>query len=141
MFKKMVSMLLCVIMALSVGMVSASAGTVDDASDVAIEPLYEYASGRYESVMFNALSATCYSKLDGYSDTTKIEIKMSLQKKGLIFWSDVASWSQTFNGTDAYMSKTYTVSGGGTYRVKTTYRVYSGSAYEDITGYSAEVKV
>ena len=74
-----------------------------------------------------------------YGITTKIEITLTLQKKTLLFfWSDVASWSATFNTYDGILNKVYSVS-NGTYRVAATYKVYRGSAYETINEQTASV--
>ena len=86
--------------------------------------------------------ATCTSSLTGYSGTTtKVTITIYLEKKGFLglYWSDVTSWSQTFNDYRGTLSKDYTV-GKGTYRTRTVFTAYKGSASETVTAYSSQVK-
>jgi len=77
------------------------------------------------------------ASLSGYpGTTTKVEITAKLQKKTLLFfWSDVESWSGTFNTYRGSIYKAYGVS-SGTYRVVATYKAYSGSASETINAQS-----
>lgn len=86
--------------------------------------------------------ATGTAKITGYSGTTtKITITMYLEKKGFLglFWSETASWTQTFNDYKGALSKSYNVS-GGTYRIRAVYIAYKGTASETITAYSSEGK-
>ena len=81
-------------------------------------------------------AATCLSSVEGYDGiTTKIHIKMTLQKRGVLLWNEVKTWESTFNDMEAIFTKNTTV-GSGDYRVKAVYTVYSGSASEKITSYS-----
>lgn len=100
----------------------------------------------YTNVTFVGLSiptsgqAVCTADAEGYPGiTTKIYIKMTLQKYTFLWWSTVETWEGTFNGDYGALSEIIQV-GSGTYRVKADYTVYSGSASEDITMYSQENK-
>jgi len=87
--------------------------------------------------------STSTARLNGYQGTTtKVDITMTLQRKGglfNLFWNDVTTWSQTFNSHSGTLSRTYNVS-SGTYRVKAVYKAFSGNNSETITSYSGEVK-
>jgi len=86
--------------------------------------------------------ADTLASVSGYQGiTTKVTITVTLQKKGVLglYWSDVASWTKTFNDYKGTLAPSYGV-GSGTYRVCAVYTAYSGSASETITGYSSNVK-
>lgn len=100
-------------------------------------PCFEYTSSTVTGLSFSNDVASCVTRVNGYSDVTKIVIKMTLQKKTLLWWSKVESWSGTFNDCIGSLAKTASV-GSGTYRVKAEITVYSGSDYEEITAYSQE---
>ena len=85
-------------------------------------------------------TASCSATLTGINGTTtKVVIKMTLQKKTLLWWSEAESWTATYNTYYGTLSKTATVK-SGTYRVKAVYTVYSGSNSESITDYSDQKK-
>lgn len=110
------------------------------AEETVVQPRYSYTS--YTSTSFTEGSGgvlTCYAKAQGYSGiTTRIHIKMELQKFGTIKWETVTTWESTVFTYHSSMNKTKAVSVSGLYRVKATYTVYSGGAYEIITSYSGE---
>ena len=82
-------------------------------------------------------TATCVADFGGYAGiTTKVDISMTLQKRVLLlFWTDEATWSQSFKGHTGTLSKTKTVT-SGTYRVQATYIAYSDTKSETITSTS-----
>ena len=104
-------------------------------------PCFEYTNTTATTLSISTSgTATCSAKLNGYNGTTtKIVIKMTLQKKTLLWWSEVDSWSTTINNWYGSLTKTASV-GSGTYRVKVEFTVYSGSNSEEITTYSQEKK-
>ena len=143
MFKKFVSIMLSIVLFCSLGIV-ASATTAE--KDVYVEslshyseiqPRYEYTSNCTASIGISNNKANCTATLQGYSNTTKIEITMTLQKKSLLWWSKVDSWSTTVNGFIGSLSKSSSIS-SGTYRTKAVFKVYNGSNSESITIYSQE---
>ncbi len=106
-----------------------------------IQPLYDYTASHVTNLTISGGTASCKASLTGYSGTTsKIEITMTLQKKTLLWWSNVESWTGTYNTYYGSLTKSKAVD-SGTYRVKAVYKVYSGSKSETITGYSAEKKI
>lgn len=107
---------------------------------VEITPYWSYTSTCSSTLSISGKTATCTSKATGYSGTTtKIVISQTLQKKtSSNSWSEVDSWSETYNsfvGTATNYS--YNLS-SGTYRLKSVFTVYSGSKCETITKYSSE---
>ena len=78
--------------------------------------------------------ATATAVVEGYSSiTTRIKIEMTLQKRFLLlFWTDEATWTETFPTYYGSLVKSTNVS-GGTYRVQAVYTAYSGSASETLT--------
>jgi len=80
--------------------------------------------------------ATGFASIHGYSSVTKIVIFLFLEKYSGGKWlTDGAATSTTYSSY-AYLDFTDTVSHGYTYRVRGSYYVYSGTAYEHTTVYS-----
>ncbi len=141
MWKKLLCFVMSIVtIALLCGTVAYAQGSITENFNSEIQPCYEFTKSNNETLAISNDSALCGSTLTGYSGTTtKITIKMSLEKKVLWWWSEQTSWTATFNSYRGSLSKSYSV-GGGTYRVKAVYTVYSGTQSETITGYSQEVK-
>jgi len=114
----------------------------DDGGGVTVFYAYTHSTNTILSIPSSG-TATAYASLQGYQGiTTKVEITMTLQKKGglfNLFWNDVTTWSQSFNSHSGTLSKQHNVS-SGTYRVKAIYKAYSGNNSETNTSYSGEVK-
>lgn len=105
-----------------------------------VMPCFEYTNTIVTTLSISSGTATCSTKINGYNGTTtKIVVKMTLQKKNLLWWSEVESWSTAINNWYGSVTRTASVS-SGTYRVKTELTVYSGSNSEEITNYSQEKK-
>lgn len=145
MSKKIAALILSVVFIFSAAMVAGAEGAsapVSPASssegEPGIQPLFEYTNITAVSLSISNGTATCSARLNGYSGiTTKIEIKMTLQKKFLLWWNTEESWSTTINDFYGALTKTASVD-SGTYRVKVDFTVYSGSKSEEITTYSQE---
>ncbi len=131
MFKKILALVMCVVMLCGTGLI-ASAETPENQ----IQPRYSYTNMVSCSLNNASGKAQCVGSVGGYSGiTTKIVMKMTLQKKTLFWWSKVQEWSSTTNSYTAAMSKTVAVE-SGTYRVKLVATVYSGSNSEEVDIYS-----
>jgi len=143
MFKKITSVILCIILCCGVSIIAKAESGINTksvAEESQIQPRYSYTSTVTTSLKDSSGKAKCTSILYGYDGiTTKIKITMTLQKKSLLWWSDVEEWTTTASDYYATLSKTYAV-GSGKYRVKTVYTVYSGSESESITDYSSTVE-
>lgn len=132
MCKKIISVVLCVAMLFSFSIIAS-------AEDAGVAPAYNYTVNATTSLFYSNGTFYCDASLDGYSDrTTKIEITVTLQKKGLLWWNKVESWSGTFNNYYGSLSKSYATTTSGKYRVKGEFVAYSGSDSESITNYTTE---
>lgn len=147
MLKKLISLLLSIILLCSVSTVAyaQSPNTIQPKetvqSETDIMPCFEYTNTTYAALnISNDGTATCLASLNGYSGTTtKIVIKMTLQKRTVLWWSAQESWTTTINNWYGSLTKTASV-GSGKYRVKAEFTVYSGSNSEEITTYSQETE-
>lgn len=100
-------------------------------------PTYSYTSDCSSSLSISGSTATCESKLLGYSGTTtKIVVKQILQKNNSGRWEDICSWTHTSYTFFASVTNYKYSLTSGTYRLKSVFTVYSGSNYETITKYS-----
>ena len=132
MTKRITSFILAILLIFT-GAVAVSAATGEET----VQPLYDYTSSTTVNLSISDGTAKCSSRLIGYSTTTKIKITMTLQKKTLLWWSEVDSWTATYSDTVASLYKTCSVE-SGKYRVKTVFVAYCGSDSETITTYSPE---
>lgn len=145
MFKKIISLLLSIILLCSVSTVAyaQSPDTIQQFEMVQLNadvmPCFEYTDSTITSLSISTSGkATCSTSITGYSGTTtKIVIKMKLQKRSVLWWSTKETWEATVNSWNADLTKTASVE-SGKYRVKVECTVYSGSNSEEITTYSQE---
>ena len=108
----------------------------------AVQPRYSYTSSIGAQLTINSQQATCTAQIQGVPGvTTRIKSKIILQKKGLLSWSNVTSWSNDVYDDYSFNSYHYGPLSSGTYRVKVEATVYAGSASETITKYSSQVKI
>lgn len=136
MFKKILSVVMVIVLCCSLGL-TANAQSIST-SDSSIQPRYNYTATISTTLGNSNGTAKCSTSVVGYSDiTTKIKITMTLQKKTLLWWSEVETWTVTANDYVASIAKSVSVN-SGKYRVKAEIVVYSGSASESITKYSSE---
>ena len=108
-------------------------------AETAVQPRYLHVTDHYTALSISNDVASISSCVNGDGQVLSIKMTLVLQKKTLWWWNDVTEFSDITPSNSLVMTETYSV-GGGTYRVKMTARVCygSGSAYEDIEGYSAE---
>lgn len=105
-----------------------------------IQPYYSYTSSIKATLSDLSGKAVCTGSVTGYNGTTtKIKITMTLQKKTLLWWSEVEEWTTTVSSYKTTLEKTATVD-SGKHRVKVEAIVYSGSNSETITVYSSTVE-
>lgn len=97
---------------------------------------YEYAVEPYSVIIKkcdayidveNGQIATCTGVVKCSSDVYKIEITVTLQKKGAVFWSDVTYWTATVYSSSAVLERSCAVATGETYRTKVKAVAYYGS--------------
>ena len=132
MFKRGLALLITIVSLFTFFCLTASA------NEDAVTYLYtNYCSSK---LTISSLNATCKSELKGYSGTTtKIEVTQTLQVKNGAQWRKCESWSATYYGYYCYYTNSRSVYSGNQYRVKSEFKVYSGSNYENITVYSSTV--
>ena len=127
MFKKLLALLMCLVLMCGTGLI-ASAETTENQ----VQPRYSYTNTIGATLTNSGGKALCAGDVNGYDGTTtKIVVKMTLQKKTLFWWSKVEEWTTTSNTYYATLVKTATV-GSGTHRVKVEATVYSGSNSETV---------
>ena len=94
---------------------------------------YLYTTNVSSDISISSKKATCKSTVVGQSGvTTKIVITQRLQKKVDGSWTNVKSWTNTYNQTSAVFTNTKASLASGTYRTRTIAKVYKGSDYETI---------
>ena len=130
MYKKIVSVLLVLVMSISMF-------SFASASDVM--PRAESMGTHTESVSLTGTTLKGIANFTGVSSVTKITINMTFQKKGLLWWNDIETWTGTVANTTYNFIKSINVESGGKYRIKVVYTVYSGSSSETITATSSTV--
>ena len=137
--KRIVCLLMSLLLLFPLNLVS-SAATVT--GEIAVQPRFSYTNNTSTSLTITTSgTAYCAADVQGYDGiTTKVYIKMTLQKYTVLWWSKVETWEGTFNNVYGTLSETAQV-GSGRYRVKAEYTVYSGSDYEEITDFTPEKKV
>lgn len=98
---------------------------------------YVYTNFCYSSLYISGSNGECVSHLTGYSGvTTKIKVEQHLQVRDGNRWRNTQNWTKTYYTYHAHFVNNRTLYFGNTYRVYTTFTVYSGSNYETISTYS-----
>lgn len=130
--KKLLVIFLAIVTLVSCSVNTLVLGETENINDE-ISLQYSYTNGVTSLISISSKEATCTSKVIGLSGiTTKIVITQRLQKKNGTSWSNVQSWTKTFNQVSAiYVNKKGSLA-SGTYRTRTIAKVYKGSAYETI---------
>lgn len=132
MLKRMIAMGMAVVMAFTIFCLTVSA------NEYSIN--YAYTSECSSNLTITSLNAKCVSSLEGYyGSTTKIEVTQTLQVKDGAQWRKCEAWEATYNNYYCTFTNYRTVYSGNKYRVKSEFKVYSGSSYETITVYSSSV--
>ena len=133
--RSLISLMMSLVLLLSV---SVWGGAVS-AQETAVQPRFSYTA--YTATALDITTngvAWCTAGMEGYDGiTTKVHIKMTLQKHTVLWWSNQETWEGTFYDVVGTLCQSTSVN-KGTYRVKAVYTVYSGSASEEITGTSQE---
>ena len=106
-------------------------------AETAVQPRYSYTGSHSTTLIIKNDVAYVESVVDGYSSVTSIKMTLTLQKKVLWWWDDVAEWSDITPGKHLAMSESTSI-GSGTYRAKLVAVVCAGTNSETIEGYSSE---
>ena len=132
--KKLLTIVTVVIFVMSCTCLSFAYGSDDDDG----ETKAKYYSSALANISISGGTVTTTGKVVGNNSTTKITIKLYLQKKSNGSWSNVASWTGTKVGKDYKLTKSKVIS-KGTYRTKASCTVYSGNNSEHVTKYSSSI--
>lgn len=138
---KTIRSLVCVMLSVMVVLsMNVWTGFTASAEDTMMQPRFSYTNYTATGLRITTHNvATCHADVEGYDGiTTKVHIKMSLQQYLALQWTTIAVWEVTYNDMEGALEKTKAVTSSGRYRTKAVYTVYSGSASEEITGYSQE---
>ena len=101
------------------------------ASQGAIMPRMTYISNSDCGLTIENGVATVDAFVNGNSSlATRCEIEVVMQEKGVLFWNDYASWSDSQSGRRAEIHETIGVNEGEKYRAVVTVTVWSGSDSE-----------
>ena len=131
-FKRLTAIMIAIVSALTLLCFSVSA------EEAGLMYLYTYSCS--SNLTISGSTATCKSSLTGYiGTTTKIEVTQTLQVKNGAMWRKADEWSTTYYSYTCDYVNNRTVYSGNKYRVKSEFKVYSGSSYETITDYSDPV--
>ena len=106
-------------------------------AESAVQPRYSYTAAHSTTLIIQNDTAIVESYVSGYSDVSSIKMTLTLQKKVLWWWNDVAEWSDIAPQRTLSMSESTSI-GSGTYRAKLVAVVCSGTESETIEGYSSE---
>lgn len=100
---------------------------------------WSYTSTTSQGLSISSGTATFSAYVTDYqSKATKVVMYMYLQQSTSSGgWTNLASYTHTFNTYHGAASHTYSVPSGYTYRLRCSYYVYSGSEYEHIIAYSS----
>lgn len=106
-------------------------------------PYYLYTYSVKSSLTIVGGTAYCKSVITGDNTVTQIYATQYLEKKNGSKWEVVknCTWSDSVKGKSLTISNSKDNLGSGTYRVKTTGTVYSGSNSEHIEDTSKEVTI
>lgn len=136
--KKFLSVLMACLILGSAAAVQASAAAPSDDGSVA-SPCYEESGKATSKLAIIGKDATCESTVKGESGkTTKIVVTQTLQMRDGNSWRRVTDWTATYYASSCTFSNTRYGLNGGTYRVKTEAKIYTGTSYETVYGYSGE---
>ena len=134
--RSLISFMMSLVLLLSV---SVWGGATVSAEATPVQPRLSYTNYTFTGLDITTSGvAYCLADVEGYDGiTTKVHIKMTLQKHTVLWWSNQETWEGTVYDVVGTLNEVVSV-GKGTYRVKAVYTVYSGSASEEITSTSLE---
>lgn len=100
---------------------------------------WSYTSSTSQGLSISSGTAKMSVSVTGnYDVATKVVMYIYLQQSTSSGgWTNLASYTHTFNSYYGAASHTYSVPSGYTYRLRCSYYVYSGSEYEHIIAYSS----
>lgn len=129
---------LCVLLTISMAMAALMfiGGKVN-----AVEARYAHTTSVTSMLTISNRTATCISTAQGDSTVTSIYGTQYLEKKNGDKWDYVNSWSAHTSSNHLVMNNTEYDLEDGTYHLRTSFTVYSGSSSETIEKTSSEKTV
>ncbi len=125
--RKIVSIIMVMIMVLTPMKASAAEYSTYDLSSC----------NKTSALTISNSTATCRSVFLGSADVSKVKVEQHLQKKSLLIWSNVSSFSTTITGKNASFTNTKSSLSSGSYRLKSVFTVtMSDGQTETVTVYS-----
>lgn len=135
--KKMLTILVCICIIFSMTIMITFANVENG---LAIKPMAQNFTTAKAYLSISEGSATCSTTVNGIvGKTSKIMVRMYLQKHTGSTWKTINNWSHTETSMMMSFEQTATVSRGSKYRVKADITVYVGVERESITKYSSVV--
>ena len=109
-----------------------------EAEPLIIRPMYEDLVSAMPKLTVKGKTASYSLKVTGASNVTKIVATLQIEKRNSngTYSNFGASWSASSSSRSLYTSGDKTVDSGGTYRLKATIKLYTGSSYSTETVYS-----
>lgn len=105
-----------------------------------VAPMMIYIGDYWLSLNINGNTASVEAEVDGHVLTaTRAKVIAELQVKNGSSWIPVAIWTEDSDDYYARVYETHDVVEGHTYRVKGTFMVWEGDAYETEYDYSDEI--
>ncbi len=142
MLKKITSFFLAAALCFTVWAIPVSAASLSKDIGIVTPFFLNYTSYCASGISITGTTAFCDSSAVGYSgETTKIYIEQTLQRRGTYGWVNEQTWTSTTYSYYASLSNYKYNLTSGTYRVKSFFKVYSGTNYDTITTYSSESTV
>ena len=108
--------------------------------DYSVSPRMIYIADYWLAFDIDGTTAEVEAEVNGdYLTATKAKVIAELQVKNGSSWIPVAIWTDEQDGHDAWVDETHDVVEGHTYRVKGTFMVWEGNAYETEYSYTDEI--
>ena len=103
-----------------------------------VQPRYSYTNSVDASISFRSGQLTCSGNIVGKKGTTtRIQYQLILQKKGVLKWNTVTTWSDSVSSYETTDTKHYGPVDSGKYRVKVEATVYAGTSSETVSATSS----
>ena len=114
---------------------------IDDEREPITGERYSYTNTISSRIGVSGKTATCKSIIVAVSSVTKIVVTQKLQKKVSGEWTNVKTWSKTFNSFTATYTNSKDSLSSGTYRTRTVAKVYKNSNYESVSANSSSISI
>ena len=107
----------------------------------AVQPRYTYVNTIAARLTVQSGNAVSTGVVTANSSVTSVKVTLKLQKKGILKWNTVTTWTDYVIDNDAEMEYRYGPLDSGKYRVIFEATVYAGSSSETVSATSSTVTV